>query len=131
EARKNFRSGDPPEIPDCPCPELTKRHSTRIDSGFTSMDKIKQELLESYRSHGGINHMDGPNLPSRESVDFLATDLMHLLFPGYFEKRTLTKQEFDEALDERLHHLRDNLTTEIAKCLQCRKAQDVNTDPGE
>ncbi len=92
------------------------------------MDKIKQELLESYRSHGGINHMDGPNLPSREGVDLLATDLMHLLFPGYFEKRTLTKQEFDEALEERLRHLFDNLTTEIRKCLKCKKAKDEETD---
>lgn len=92
------------------------------------MDKIKQELLESYRSHGGINHMDGPNLPSRESVDLLATDFMHLLFPGFFEKRTLTRQEFEEALEERLNHLRDNLTTEIRKCLQCKKAQDENAD---
>lgn len=84
------------------------------------MDKIKEELLESYRSHGGINHMDGPNLPSQEGVDALATDLMHLLFPGYFEKRTLTKQEFDEALEERLGHLHRNLAAEIRKCLQFR-----------
>jgi serine O-acetyltransferase len=84
------------------------------------MDKIKRELLESYRSHGGINHMDGPNLPSRESVDLLATDFMHLLFPGFFEKRTLTRQEFEEALDERLGQLRQNLASEIDKCLSFR-----------
>src|SRR5690606_12533803 len=92
------------------------------------MDKIKQELLESYRSHGGINHMDGPNLPSRESVDLLATDFMHLLFAGYFEKRTLTKQEFDEALEERLQNLRRNLTAEIAKCIQCKQDPAGPTD---
>lgn len=89
------------------------------------MDKIKQELLESYRSHGGINHMDGPNLPSRDGVDALATDLMHLLFPGYFEKRILTKQEFDEALEERLHHFHQNLAKEIAKCLPFRQEEQA------
>lgn len=85
------------------------------------MDKIKQELLDSYRSHGGINHMDGPNLPSREGVDALAADLMHLLFPGYFEKGILTKQEFDEALEERLRQFHQNLSIEIRRCLQFRK----------
>jgi serine O-acetyltransferase len=83
------------------------------------MDKIKERLLDSYRSHGGINHMDGPNLPSREAVDELATDLMHLLFPGYFEKRTLTRLEFEEALEERLRHFHRNLAAEIGKCVQC------------
>lgn len=91
------------------------------------MDKIKQELLDSYRHHGGINHMDGPNLPSREGVDLLATDLMHLLFPGYFEKRTLTKQEFEEALTERLEHLHRNLASEITKCLRFRQEQTEST----
>jgi serine O-acetyltransferase len=82
------------------------------------MDKIKERLLDSYRSHGGINHLDGPNLPSRETVDSLASDVMHLLFPGYFEKRTLTRQEFEDALDERIRHFHRNLTAEIHKCLQ-------------
>jgi len=84
------------------------------------MDRLKQQLLESYRSHGGINHMDGPNLPSREAVDLLATDLMHLLFPGFFEKRILTRQHFEEVLEERLNHFLQNLTREIGKCLQLR-----------
>ncbi len=96
--------------------------------GLIRMDNIKQELLNSYQLHGGINHLDGPNLPSRESVDHLATDLMQLLFPGYFEKRTLTKQEFDEALPQRLDHLRENLTSEINKCLRFCEEQEAKTD---
>jgi serine O-acetyltransferase len=92
------------------------------------MEKIKQALLDSYQHHGGINHMDGPNLPSRERVDRLATDLMHLLFPGYFEKRTLTKQEFDEALAERLSDLHDNLADEIGKSLRFRADDSESTD---
>ena len=46
------------------------------------LDDIKQALLASYRSHGGINHLDGVNLPSQASVNQLAADCMHLLFPG-------------------------------------------------
>ena len=56
------------------------------------LDDIKQALLASYRSDGGINHVDGPNLPSQASVNQLAADCMHLLFPGYFEESGLTER---------------------------------------
>ena len=39
------------------------------------LDQIKQALLESYRSYGGINHLDGVNLPSQESVNQLVPEL--------------------------------------------------------
>ena len=47
---------------------------------------IKLALLESYAQGGGINHLDGANLPSQDRVNELARDLMHLLFPGFFEE---------------------------------------------
>ena len=49
--------------------------------------EIKAALLASYEADGGINHLDGVNLPSQESVNGLARDFMHLLFPGFFEDR--------------------------------------------
>jgi serine O-acetyltransferase len=111
----------PGEADDDFCAGIDPRNPGRVLVFLLSlMDKIKEELLESYRLHGGINHMDGPNLPSREGVDAVANDLMHLLFPGYFEKGILTKQEFDELLVERLTHFHRHLAAEIGKCLQFR-----------
>ena len=49
-----------------------------------SLSAIKQALLDSYARAGGINHLDGTNLPSQDSVNILARDCMHLLFPGFF-----------------------------------------------
>jgi len=46
-------------------------------------------LLHSYESEGGINHFDGSNLPSEVSVNQLAAECMHLLFPGFFEAALL------------------------------------------
>src|SRR5258708_26614909 len=45
-----------------------------------SLDKIKKALLTSYETSGGINHIDGTNLPSEESVNKVRSALMHLLF---------------------------------------------------
>lgn len=85
------------------------------------LDPIKQALLASYHSHGGINHLDGVNLPSQESVNALASDCMHLLFPGYFEERALTASELPAHVDRLLAQIARRLTTEIEKSLRFAK----------
>jgi serine O-acetyltransferase len=82
------------------------------------LDDIKQALLASYRSDGGINHLDGVNLPSQESVNQLAADCMHLLFPGYFEESALTERELPALVDRLLGRIERRLFAEIEKCLR-------------
>jgi serine O-acetyltransferase len=82
------------------------------------LDDIKHALLESYRSHGGINHLDGSNLPSQESVNQLAADCMHLLFPGYFEETGLTQGELPRHIGQLLSRVDKRLSAEIEKCLR-------------
>jgi serine O-acetyltransferase len=82
------------------------------------LEQIKQALLASYRSHGGINHLDGVNLPSQESVNQLAVDCMHLLFPGYFEDKPLTQNEVPALVERLLGRIDKRLTAEIEKCLR-------------
>jgi len=82
------------------------------------LDAIKQALLASYRSHGGINHIDGVNLPSQESVQQLAADCMHLLFPGFFEERGLAEAELPALVDRLLLQIDRRLSAEIEKCLR-------------
>lgn len=82
------------------------------------LEETKQALLASYRSHGGINHLDGVNLPSQESVNQLARDCMHLLFPGYFEERTLTESELPKHVGQLLAGIDRRLAAELEKCLR-------------
>lgn len=80
-------------------------------------DAIKQALLESYARDGGINHLDGVNLPSQDCVAELARDFMHVLFPGYFESTSLAKSDVPAWLDGMLANIGRRLVTEIEKCL--------------
>ncbi len=91
------------------------------------LDEIKQALLDSYRSHGGINHVDGTNLPSQESVNQLAADFMHLLFPGYFEEPAPTAEELPALVDHLLNRINRRLATEIEKCLRFSRTSDAAT----
>lgn len=82
------------------------------------LDDLKQAILASYRSHGGINHLDGVNLPSQESVNQLAADCMHLLFPGYFEESCLVEDDLPALVDRLLAQIDRRLSVEIEKCLR-------------
>jgi serine O-acetyltransferase len=88
------------------------------------LDPLKNALLESYRSDGGINHVDGVNLPSQTSVNQLAVDCMHLLFPGYFEEKGLTEKALPAHVAQLLARLDHRLVAEIEKCLRFAKTAD-------
>ncbi len=80
--------------------------------------EIKAALLASYDLDGGINHVDGVNLPSQESIKELARDCMQLLFPGYFEDSRLVKKDVPAHVDRLLEKFERRLAAEIAKSLR-------------
>jgi len=93
------------------------------------LDEIKQALLASYRADGGINHLDGANLPSQESVNQLAADLMHLLFPGYFEETGLTERALPDHVGRLLARVDTRLVAEVEKCLRFAQAEKPGARP--
>lgn len=89
------------------------------------LDAIKAALLASYETDGGINHLDGVNLPSQDSVNAIARDCMHLLFPGYFEESgRLAKRDVPQLVDALLERIKGRLETEIEKSLRFSKDPD-------
>lgn len=91
-------------------------------------DAIKQALLESYARDGGINHLDGVNLPSQDTVSDLARDFMHVLFPGYFENTSLSKEDVPAWLDRLLAKIELRLVAETEKSLRFAKDPDPATN---
>lgn len=88
-------------------------------------DDLTQALLDSYARTGGINHLDGTNLPSQDSVDALAREIMHLLFPGFFENSALTKKDVPAWIGQMLAQIDRRLTVELEKCLRFAKDADA------
>jgi serine O-acetyltransferase len=80
--------------------------------------EIKAALLASYETDGGINHLDGVNLPSQESINALARDCMHLLFPGFFEEKALEKKDVPDHIDRLLRRVEQRLMDELEKSLR-------------
>ncbi len=92
--------------------------TARRPTNAMQLDAIKHALLESYRNDGGINHLDGINLPAQESINQLAVDCMHLLFPGFFEDRGLKERDLPAHVDRLLARIDRRMAAEIQKCLR-------------
>ncbi|MBI2516907.1 MAG: serine acetyltransferase [Opitutae bacterium] len=83
-----------------------------------SKNALLQALLDSYDRDGGINHLDGANLPSQDLANELARDFMHVLFPGFFESTALARKDAPAWLDDMLAKIEKRLVTEVEKCLR-------------
>jgi serine O-acetyltransferase len=88
------------------------------------LDAIKAALLASYESDGGINHLDGVNLPAQESVNAIARECMHLLFPGFFEESRIAKKDLPDLAGTLLSQIGSRLRTEVEKCLRFARDPD-------
>ncbi len=88
-----------------------------------TLDDITRALLASYAETGGINHFDGSNLPSEASVNRLAADFMHLLFPGFFDVKPVSRKQVPALTNRRLADIRRRLAADIEKALRFSKQE--------
>jgi len=80
--------------------------------------KLTNDLVASYAKAGGINHLDGKNLPSKRVVTALTCDLLRLLFPGFFDEKLIHSSEIKVETAALLDSLIGTLEDEIRKALE-------------
>jgi serine O-acetyltransferase len=83
-----------------------------------TVDQLTDRLLASYDRAGGINHVDGKNLPSKHAVAEITRDLLRLLFPGFFDDRPIHSSEIGAVTATLLHSVLGRLQNEIRKSLE-------------
>ena len=89
---------------------------------------IIEQILSSYKTDRGINHLEGPNLPSREAIEEIVLDILNVLFPGYFEKQEISREETNLYIWEKIVAVYHNLSHEIAKSLKSASEAQAQTD---
>lgn len=80
--------------------------------------ELTQSLTASYAREGGINHLDGKNLPSKGAIAEITTDLLRLLFPGFFDERLVHSSQVELETLSLLGSVSSRLETEIRKSLE-------------
>jgi serine O-acetyltransferase len=79
---------------------------------------IADQLLASYTKLGAINHLDGQNLPSKTAVASITMDLLRLLFPGFFDERSIHSSELTVEVAALVETVLLRLEDEIHKSLE-------------
>jgi len=74
--------------------------------------------MASYLENGGINHVDGVNLPSKSAIAQITQDLLRLLFPGFFDERPMHGAELRDLTAEQLLSISHRLQAEVLKSLE-------------
>lgn len=83
-----------------------------------SVPTLANNLLQSYVKHGGINHVDGVNLPSKSAIVRITQDLLKLLFPGYFYDQQIHRAELMIETSNLIASVCARLEDEIYKSLE-------------
>jgi serine O-acetyltransferase len=83
-----------------------------------TVTQITDQLIVSYAKVGGINHLDGKNLPSKTGIAGITVDLLRLLFPGFFDERTIHSSELKVEMVSLVDSVLERLEDEIYKSLE-------------
>lgn len=96
-------------------------HNTPVEN----VTKLTNELIASYARVGGINHLDGKNLPSKRAIAAITQDLLRLLFPGFFDEKLIHSSEIKVETAALLDSIFGKLEDEIRKSLEYSPPSDL------
>ncbi|MSU61047.1 MAG: serine acetyltransferase [Pedosphaera sp.] len=83
-----------------------------------SVTELTDQLIASYARVGGINHLDGVNLPSKSAIAVITVELLQLLFPGFFDDKSIHSSEIKMETANRMDSVLGALEDEIYKSLK-------------
>ena len=93
-----------------------------------SITKLTNDLIASYAKVGGINHLDGGNLPSKFAIASITTDLLRLLLPGFFDEKPIQTSELKVEISMLMDSVSGRLEDELAKRIEYKPPGNIPSD---
>src|ERR1700719_1399693 len=93
---------------------------------FIMQDPVKpliSRILASYQEVGGINNIDGSNLPSKRAITQICEDLLQILFPGFHDERPIATEKLPQITSDRILSIVDRLRVEAFKSLRLNEPE--------
>lgn len=97
---------------------LPSIRSCRILTLVLTVTQLTERLVASYARAGGINHLDGKNLPSKRAITQITIDLLRLIFPGFFDEKPIHSSEIKVETASVLDLVLGSLEDEVYKSLE-------------
>ncbi len=85
------------------------------------LGKITEAILSSYRVGGGMNNIDGSNLPSKRAIATICEDLLQILFPGFHDQEPIHSAHLRRVTAHRIYSVAERLMEEVCKSLRLRE----------
>ena len=94
------------------------------------IEKIVENIVNTYTGDMGINFIDVANLPLRDKILEILNLLLEVLFPGYTGKTSVTQANIPFIVSDILCKTRDDLTEQAERAFryQCRMEQCTGCD---
>ena len=108
--------------------EVLMHNNDKVEHDWVErgLPKLVDEIIANYQAFGGMDHLEGRDLPSKKVVIEVLEDLFTVLYPGYLGKEEMTKANIKYRLGTTLTSVYTRLTAEVEKSLKyiCRKITD-------
>ncbi len=108
------------------------RNQDKVEQGWVEkgVPKLVDQIMANYEKFGGMDHLEGRDLPSKKIVIEVLEDLLTILFPGYLGESEITKANIRYHLATKLTSVYTRLTEEVEKSLKyiCRKIIECPRD---
>lgn len=94
------------------------------------LPKLVDDMIKNYQTYGGMDHLEGKDLPSKKVVIEVLEDLLTVIFPGYLGKTEITKSNVKYVIGNMLTSIHSRLTVEVDKSFKhiCRKIKECPED---
>jgi serine O-acetyltransferase len=94
------------------------------------LPNLVEKIVTNYNVFGGMDHLEGKDLPSKKVVIEVLEDLFTVLFPGYLGEADISKANIKYRLETKLISIYTRLTIEVEKSLKyiCRKISECPQD---
>jgi serine O-acetyltransferase len=91
---------------------------------------LVDNMIGNYETFGGMDHLEGKDLPSKQVVIGVLEDMLTVFYPGYLGKAEITKANVKYVAGNLLTSIHDRLTEEVEKSLKhiCKKIKECPAD---
>ncbi|MFL5243518.1 MAG: serine O-acetyltransferase [Gemmataceae bacterium] len=83
-----------------------------------ALPEITEAIVATYTECSRTSHLGHKPLPSREAIDEVLTDLLDILYPGYWRRQNLHLGNVEYHVGDLIDGLHDKLTVQIARALR-------------
>src|ERR1700730_11949131 len=88
-----------------------------------SVSPLIADVLGSYREIGGINNIDGSNLPSQRAIRKICEDILEILFPGFHDEKPIASNQIQSITSARVLSVAERLREEAFKSLRLEEPE--------